>query len=846
MDDVQKLIQNGLTIFKKDDTTQKYFQANIQWLEEQLKYIKNNIIRIGLIGVTSSGKSTILNALLGENLLPTAVRPSSGILITVSRASKKKVTIYFEDAPPKVLTGTNIKVDVARYGDEKFNPKNSLGVKHIDVESPNFLLDEKLQIVDSPGLDAYGLEYHETLTMETLLPSVNLCLYAVTMKANADESTYQALHTIEKHGKPMIIIQNMLDSVEPKKGKTGVILKTKQQVAQEHENRIRQIVDKVTNNKQSDLNQLVDIVQISAKEALTAREMKNKRLFSSSNMNQLIEAINENIKRLEKYMKYERKEQIIHHMQEIIEDEQERMKELTAHHEKIKQRMGRIESIQKDYSDSFSTIDNRIEKKLLSIETTVKEKIKDLEQLDERAIDEAKNINNTLRKQVSTLEKYIIDQTNQLNQKTKEIISELKWNEHDLQQDLLIKKVMDNKDFQVKTKIETKSRKVKKKGVIGLGKRAFGKLFRQDDWGYTEEYYDVQVIDTKVMISQVKKDFSEITKELKNFTGQWKKRSQAFGKNLAKELNRITTENKQKNTFTVDMDKLSALITNLEQIVIQSGNQSPKKEAKLKKSVSKNNRQENVERKSKEVDPTVFALYQLSNRFTSRYFQKIWDYTQKQSYQQKAFQATLIWGWDEASLLHFASRFLVATLGESERSNLQKKGFIQLSTDKEKVILVLENRNLRVQDVMKKIGKQHMNTYVLLNTIQMGAARKQLEGSKLFQIPSIQDGCMNWVSQSILEFKGDNMGEGLQSLYSIIDGVNNQYGNSILLNDKNPLYSMVMLELRNYQQITLVDEQRLIKQIKIKYPYFITKNEIDDIVQLVRAYKTNNEGVSMT
>lgn len=38
---------------------------------------KSNKYRLGVIGVTSSGKSTMINSLLGEPLLPSAARPSS-------------------------------------------------------------------------------------------------------------------------------------------------------------------------------------------------------------------------------------------------------------------------------------------------------------------------------------------------------------------------------------------------------------------------------------------------------------------------------------------------------------------------------------------------------------------------------------------------------------------------------------------------------------------------------------------------------------------------------------------------------------------------------------------------
>ncbi len=37
-------------------------------------------------------------------------------------------------------------------------------------------------LIDSPGLDAYGLENHEKLTLENLLPTIDVCIFVTTLK----------------------------------------------------------------------------------------------------------------------------------------------------------------------------------------------------------------------------------------------------------------------------------------------------------------------------------------------------------------------------------------------------------------------------------------------------------------------------------------------------------------------------------------------------------------------------------------------------------------------------------------------------------------------------------------
>lgn len=87
------------------------------------------------MGITSSGKSTLVNALLGEKILPMAIRPSSSIIITASKGLKRQAVIYFKDSGPKILETENLNEDaIAEYADESRNPGNTLNVTQIDIK----------------------------------------------------------------------------------------------------------------------------------------------------------------------------------------------------------------------------------------------------------------------------------------------------------------------------------------------------------------------------------------------------------------------------------------------------------------------------------------------------------------------------------------------------------------------------------------------------------------------------------------------------------------------------------------------------------------------------------------
>lgn len=202
---ILSIINEIIDILQKNDYTRERYSNDVEWLNEKAKFIRRNIVRVAIMGITSSGKSTLVNALLQEKLLPVAIKPSSSIIITCSKGSVRQATIYFNDKNPLILRGQELNEEnIGKYCDESRNPDNELEVSQIDITSPLFMLDENIHIIDSPGLDACDLEIHEKVTMEILLPTIDICLFLTTVKANSDEINSEKMRIVHRRGKQIV------------------------------------------------------------------------------------------------------------------------------------------------------------------------------------------------------------------------------------------------------------------------------------------------------------------------------------------------------------------------------------------------------------------------------------------------------------------------------------------------------------------------------------------------------------------------------------------------------------------------------------------------------------------
>ncbi|MGM9797041.1 MAG: dynamin family protein [Parabacteroides sp.] len=257
---------------------------------------ETNQYRLGVLGVTSCGKSTMINSLLGDSILPAFARPSTSQLVSCHHLNMKCARIYFENGTCKEFRGSDVNKDLlSRFGDEGSNCRNKECVKQIELATPEFPFEDNLILIDSPGLDAYGYEGHEQLTMNSLLPTLDICVFVTTCKTNSDEKMLSVLNTIADYDKPLVIVQNMIDSLKPSlDGKKTIV-----DVAQEHRRRIERIVQKSTIKDKSK----VHIVQISAVNALKARQNRLRSqldidLLEKSNYKHLVEVIKNTLHQL--------------------------------------------------------------------------------------------------------------------------------------------------------------------------------------------------------------------------------------------------------------------------------------------------------------------------------------------------------------------------------------------------------------------------------------------------------------------------------------------------------------------------------------------------------------------
>lgn len=112
------------------------------------KRLSSGRIYVACVGQVKRGKSSLLNALLGEGLLPTGIVPVTAVPTIIRYGDHRRARVQFSSG---TVSSSGVS-EIAQFVDEARNPQNVLGVEAVEVFVPSRLLETGLCLIDTPGL----------------------------------------------------------------------------------------------------------------------------------------------------------------------------------------------------------------------------------------------------------------------------------------------------------------------------------------------------------------------------------------------------------------------------------------------------------------------------------------------------------------------------------------------------------------------------------------------------------------------------------------------------------------------------------------------------------------------
>ena len=171
--------------------------------------LSSDRFEIAIFGQVSSGKSSLLNHVIGSAILPVGVNPITAVPTRILYGKDARLVVSFADQQVRTFTVEHI----AEFATEQKNPANQKGVTRLTLEYPSPQLRDGIVFVDTPGLGSLATTGAEET--RAYLPRCDLAVVLINAASPLGEADVQLIGTINAAAIPARVLLNKVDLLRP-------------------------------------------------------------------------------------------------------------------------------------------------------------------------------------------------------------------------------------------------------------------------------------------------------------------------------------------------------------------------------------------------------------------------------------------------------------------------------------------------------------------------------------------------------------------------------------------------------------------------------------------------------
>ena len=160
---------------------------------------------VAVFGRVSSGKSSLLNAVLETNALPVGVTPITAVPTRILHGEDPLLTVWFSEAPKQKAPASQL----AEFATEQKNPGNAKHVVRLELALPSPRLRGGVTFVDTPGLGSLAASgASETLAY---LPRCDLGVVLIDASSTLTAEDLQTILALQQAAIPVNVLLSKAD-----------------------------------------------------------------------------------------------------------------------------------------------------------------------------------------------------------------------------------------------------------------------------------------------------------------------------------------------------------------------------------------------------------------------------------------------------------------------------------------------------------------------------------------------------------------------------------------------------------------------------------------------------------
>ncbi len=241
--------------------------SHVQQLSDLERRLSEGRFHLAVLGQVKRGKSTLLNAFLGEEILPSSVIPLTAIPTFIRHGEQRHLAVRYNDSRPDAGFGDepagSLNRQLMGFVTESANPRNTKGVREVEITHPAPILQDVV-LIDTPGIGSTFR--HNTEATLNFLPQCDAALFLISADPPITEGELEFLRTIRSRVNTIFFLLNKVDYLTPAEQETAVIF-------------YRDVLV-----KSAGLDAAVKIFPVSARNGLRAKTDKDPALWDQSGL----------------------------------------------------------------------------------------------------------------------------------------------------------------------------------------------------------------------------------------------------------------------------------------------------------------------------------------------------------------------------------------------------------------------------------------------------------------------------------------------------------------------------------------------------------------------------------
>jgi len=183
------------------------FDNEIEILKEFNTRLLENVFRIIVIGEFKRGKSTLINALIGKNILPVGITPTTATLNILRYGQEPYALIKYKDDTEKKESLENLSEYITTKGKETQN------ISNVTIFYPLKFCQNGVEIIDSPGVNDIDEELVEITYNHIPRCDTAIFLLNSTQQLSASEREFFS-EKVSKYVHKIFFVLNKIDHLD--------------------------------------------------------------------------------------------------------------------------------------------------------------------------------------------------------------------------------------------------------------------------------------------------------------------------------------------------------------------------------------------------------------------------------------------------------------------------------------------------------------------------------------------------------------------------------------------------------------------------------------------------------